>query len=150
MIDLTIRESTLVASLLTPKRHHPGNRGGLRMIGRIFDLVRGILKMAPVDLPHDSRCDRSPQRCATSADSASRARTFKLPQDTVQGCRDRAAADLLEAVTIITANQRLRLERSAQSWTVRADLLDRLDKSFEKRCALDRASKQYEIDRART
>lgn len=120
------------------------------MIDRIFDLVRGILKMAPVDLPHDSRCDPSPQGCTTSVDSAATARTFKLPQNTVQGCRDRAAADLLEAVTIITANQRLRLERSAQSWTIRADLLDRLDKSFEKRSALDRASKQYEIEHART
>lgn len=87
--------------------------------------------MNPVDLP------------------SARGRTLKLPQDTVQGCRDRAAADLLQAVTVMTANQRLRLEESARSWTLRADMLDRLNKSFEKRAALDHASRQYETDSVR-
>ena len=91
----------------------------------------------------------SPQRRAKSVVPSPGGRTLKSPENTVQGCRDRATADLLEAVTVATANQRRRLEHSAQSWTIRADLLDRLSKSFEKRGALDRASKQYEVDHVR-
>ena len=79
---------------------------------------------------------------------AANARTLMRPEYTVQGCRDRATADLLLAVAVLTANQRLQLERSAQTWTLRADMLNRLNKSFEKRAALDRASKQYEADHA--
>jgi hypothetical protein len=90
-----------------------------------------------------------PELSATRADPFIRGRTHKLPQDTVQGCRDRAAADLLEAVTMVGTNQRLSLERSSQSWTLRADLLDRLEKSFEKRRTLDRLSDEYEADHVR-
>lgn len=103
--------------------------------------------MIPLDLPTDD--DASPRRRVKSVLPSARARTLKLPENTVQGCRDRATADLLEAVTVVTANQRRRLERSAESWTVRAVLLDRLNKSFDKRDALDRAHKQYEIDHVR-
>jgi hypothetical protein len=49
---------------------------------------------------------------------------------------------------MITANQRLALERSAESWMLRAVMLERIEKSFDKRHALDQASRQYEIDRA--
>ena len=98
--------------------------------------------MNPFGLPSDDNR-------AESAVPSPRGRTLKLPGNTVQGCRDRATADLLEAVTVVTANQRRRLERSAESWTVRANLLDRLNKSFEKRGAIDRAHKRYEIDHVR-
>ena len=48
-------------------------------------------------------------------------------RDTSEACRERASADLLKSVTMLTANQRLVLERSASSWTERADLLDRVE-----------------------
>ncbi|MFL6760816.1 hypothetical protein [Sphingomonas sp.] len=48
-------------------------------------------------------------------------------KDTAGTCRERATADLLKSVTMITANERLTLERSAASWQVRANLLDRLE-----------------------
>jgi hypothetical protein len=57
-------------------------------------------------------------------------------RDTAEACRERAAADLLESVTMITANQRLRLESSAASWTVRADMLERIEDSFARRAAV--------------
>jgi hypothetical protein len=62
-----------------------------------------------------------------------RRHTRKPPQDTANGCRARATADLLAAVTMTTQNARLRLESSAASWTLRADLLDRLEDSFAQR-----------------
>lgn len=54
-------------------------------------------------------------------------------RDTAAGCRDRAAADLLEAATLATVNERRRMESSAASWTARAELLSRLEDSFEAR-----------------
>jgi len=71
-----------------------------------------------------------------------------VSKDTGAACRERAEADLLRSVTMITANQRLALERSAESWMLRAVMLERIEKSFDKRHALDQASRQYEIDRA--
>ena len=53
------------------------------------------------------------------------ARTDKALHDTVAGCRIRAEADLLASVTMLTVNQRRRLETSASSWAARADLLQR-------------------------
>jgi hypothetical protein len=49
--------------------------------------------------------------------------------DTIETCRDRAAADLLKSVTMLTANERLILERSATSWSLRADMLEGLTRS---------------------
>ena len=55
--------------------------------------------------------------------------SVKAPKhkDTAATCRDRASADLLKSVTMITANERRTLERSAASWEVRAQLLARLE-----------------------
>lgn len=58
---------------------------------------------------------------------------IKAAQDTSLGCRERSAADLLESVTMTTANGRLRLESSAASWTLRADMLGRLEQKAERR-----------------
>jgi hypothetical protein len=63
------------------------------------------------------------------------ARTSKQPQDTVAGCRGRAAADLLASVAMLTANERRRLETSAASWTARAEMLQRCDDSMAARKA---------------
>lgn len=87
----------------------------------------------------------SPKR-ASSDPYAVKATTKKLPENTVRGCRDRAEQDLVASVTSPNANQRVRLEHSAQSWTIRADMLDRLNKSFDKRAALDLASRVYEAN----
>jgi hypothetical protein len=51
----------------------------------------------------------------------------KQPQDTEQGCRAFAAADLASAGALTGAYPRARMEHSAASWTIRADLLHRLE-----------------------
>ena len=56
---------------------------------------------------------------------------LKQRRDTAEGCRDRATADLLEAVTMATAHSRQMLERSAASWNTRADLLQRLEAGMQ-------------------
>jgi hypothetical protein len=55
------------------------------------------------------------------------ARSNKAPQDTAAGCRLRAQADLLASVSMLTANERIRLETSAASWGARAALLQDRD-----------------------
>jgi hypothetical protein len=62
-----------------------------------------------------------------------KARTKKAPQDTVAGCRIRAEADLLASAAMLTANQRARHEKSAATWSARADLLQVLEDRFAAR-----------------
>lgn len=57
----------------------------------------------------------------------------KQRHDTAEGCRDRASADLLEAVSMVTTHSRQMLERSAASWKQRAALLDRIEAGIEAR-----------------
>jgi len=64
---------------------------------------------------------------------ARKPRSSKQGADTVTGCRDRAAADLLAAAATPTRNGQLRMEASSACWTARADLLQRLEDSFEAR-----------------
>jgi hypothetical protein len=52
---------------------------------------------------------------------------MKQPQDTEEGCRAFAAADLLRSAAVPAGMSRLRLEHSAASWTTRAELLHRLE-----------------------
>jgi hypothetical protein len=68
--------------------------------------------------------------------------TQKAVQDTVAGCRELAAADLARASFMDTENGRRRLETSALSWTSRAELIQRLDDSFEARRAIARSEWQ--------
>ena len=75
--------------------------------------------------------------------------TQRLRKDTAGACRDRATADLLTSVVMATSNERLALERSAQAWTLRAELLERVERSFEKRRALEKASRQCGGDHVR-
>ena len=63
------------------------------------------------------------------------ARTIKAPQDTAAGCRLRADADLLTSTTVMTANQRIRLEKSAASWNARATMLQSNDEDAAARKA---------------
>ena len=80
------------------------------------------------------------------AETANRGHT----KDTGAACRERASADLLKSVTALTANQQRVLERSAETWTLRGAMLDRIDKSIEKRRAIDEASAEYETQHARS
>jgi hypothetical protein len=59
----------------------------------------------------------------------------KQPQDTVEGCRTRATADLDRAARMDTYFGAVKLERSAAAWTERGDMLERLEASFEARRA---------------
>jgi predicted RNA polymerase sigma factor len=67
------------------------------------------------------------------------ARTNKALQDTAAGCRIRAEADLLASMSMLTANERIRLETSAASWGARAALLQGLDERTAARKAEDDA-----------
>ena len=82
-----------------------------------------------LDLWMDEGATGAPSRAATSR------KTPKEARDTAAGCRDRAAADLLQSVSMLVANERRRMEVSAASWTVRAELLDRIETSFAARQA---------------
>ena len=67
---------------------------------------------------------------------------------TVEGCLERAAS-IQQDADIADPHDREQLRRGAKRWSLRADMLDRVTKSFRKRAALDEASKQYHRDKAR-
>ena len=62
-------------------------------------------------------------------------RTIREQRDTAAGCHDRAAADLLQSVTMSTVNGRRTMELSAANWTARALMLERHEAAFEARKA---------------
>ncbi len=66
-----------------------------------------------------------------SAQAPRKRRTSKRASDTVAGCRERASADLIAAAAMVTRNERMRMEASAASWAVRADLLQHMDDNFK-------------------
>ena len=66
-------------------------------------------------------------------------RPQKSAEDTAAGCRAFAEADTVRASLMDTENGRLRLEASAESWTKRAQLMQRMDDSFEARQAIAKA-----------
>lgn len=59
----------------------------------------------------------------------------RMPEkrDTAMSCRERASADLLKSVAMMTANERVTLERSAAIWSLRAELLDRVEETASKK-----------------
>lgn len=57
----------------------------------------------------------------------------KDARDTAEGCRERATADLTRALATSTVNGRQVFEKSAASWTKRADLLQRIETGIEAR-----------------
>jgi len=74
---------------------------------------------------------------------------MKKPEDTAEGCRSLARADRARAVAASSAHMRNSLQRSAEAWATRANLLQRLDKSFNARaktCADDRERHRLERD----
>ena len=58
-----------------------------------------------------------------------------IKRDTSETCRERASADLLKSVTMMTANERRTLESSAAIWNLRAVLLDQVEATALKRAA---------------
>lgn len=52
---------------------------------------------------------------------------IRSKRDTSGTCRERASADLLKSLTMVTANERMILERSSACWTQRALLLERVE-----------------------
>ena len=63
----------------------------------------------------------------------------KEARDTVEGCRERAAQDLLQAAGSDTGNGRQKFERSASSWTARADQIESAELGSAAQRAADRA-----------
>ena len=61
------------------------------------------------------------------------ARRVKRAEDTADGCRANAAADLARAAAAGALQMRIRMENSAAVWSARADLLGRLEASFRAR-----------------
>lgn len=51
-------------------------------------------------------------------------------EDTAEGCRLLSLDDRLRAAAMLNPQMRARLERSADAWSARAQLLDRLEASF--------------------
>jgi hypothetical protein len=56
-------------------------------------------------------------------------------RESAAGCRERASADLLRALEMATVNGRQVFEKSAASWTKRADMLQRIETGIEARLA---------------
>jgi hypothetical protein len=69
-----------------------------------------------------------------AAPAAARPITRKR-EDTSLGCREMAAADHVRADATDTEHMRLRMESSADAWTARADMLQRLERSQDARHA---------------
>ncbi|HWT11976.1 MAG TPA: hypothetical protein VN231_04420 [Allosphingosinicella sp.] len=71
--------------------------------------------------------------------AAARTARRKRPEDTPEGCRAFAAADLDRAAGLTGEHGRWRFEHSAAAWTTRADLLARIEASFQARSREARA-----------
>ena len=71
-------------------------------------------------------------------------------EDSADGCRALAQADRARAAAVASEHMRAVLENSADAWTARARLLDRLEKDFTKRAAAARnpAVRPMKIDEA--
>jgi hypothetical protein len=88
-------------------------------------LEAGLSVRLPVAAPAAPRRIRQPRVAARQ----------RRPEDTEEGCRASAAADLVRAAAMDTSQGRWRFEHSAESWTKRADLLKRIEASHEARLA---------------
>ena len=57
----------------------------------------------------------------------------RRPEDTAEGCRGLETGDRARAAETPNDHMRSSLERSADAWAARANLLDRLEASFKAR-----------------
>lgn len=84
----------------------------------------GTIASGSPDIPVEARMPALPRPAVRSG---------KRHEDSAAGCRANAAADLGRAHAPGGDFMRARLEHSAQVWTERADLLERLEKKFQAR-----------------
>src|SRR4051794_5292355 len=54
----------------------------------------------------------------------------RFKPDTAAGCREKATANLAQAVSLHTGHERTLLERSAAAWSMRAEQLQRQESKF--------------------
>jgi hypothetical protein len=75
----------------------------------------------------------------------------RKPEDSADGCRAFAASDRERASANSNIHVRASLERSAQAWSTRANLLDRMQATFDARVAslARRVTKQRAIEDGR-
>lgn len=67
----------------------------------------------------------------------------RKPEDSADGCRALASSDR-ERASAAEGHVRARFERSAQAWTARATLLDRLEADFDARAvSLTRQTRKH-------
>ena len=67
---------------------------------------------------------------AASSPYASRSK-----RESARVCRERSANDLLASVSMLNANQRLRMETSAAMWAERAEILQHVEDNIVRRTA---------------
>jgi hypothetical protein len=68
----------------------------------------------------------------------------RKPEDSADGCRAFAASDRERASTTANTHVRASFERSAEAWSARANLLERLETSFDARAAsLTRGTRKH-------
>ena len=81
------------------------------------------------------------------SEQADSPRPASIPRETAEACRERAAADITASGEMITANQKLRLEASAASWTSRASMLQRVEDGTARRAreAADKIDREQEL-----
>ena len=84
----------------------------------------------PMQEDHSEKRRRRPRILGLSR---RRPTLMAAPEDSAQGCRERAEADLRRADDDIPINARQVLQASARHWLARAELLERLETSFAAR-----------------
>jgi len=67
-------------------------------------------------------------------------------EDTAEGCREMALDDRARAADVGSDHMRDRLERSAEAWTDRANLLQRLETSFSARIKAQASGQQQAVE----
>ncbi len=67
--------------------------------------------------------------------SRHQAESTRAKRESAAICRQRSANDLLASVSMLNANQRLRMETSAAMWAERADMLQRVEDGLARRTA---------------
>ena len=65
----------------------------------------------------------------------------RKPEDSAQGCRDLERGSREQAAAMTSEHMRAVLERSAEAWSARAKLLDRIERDFSTRTAANRLEK---------
>lgn len=63
------------------------------------------------------------------------AESTRTKRESAAICRQRSANDLLASVSMLNANQRLRMETSAAMWAERAETLQRVEDGLARRTA---------------